>query len=77
MKTSLVTGHPFDYIVLTPETLYESCDLARICLSQFPREKERIVAVFPFTGEMEMRIRISDIQTEHDPLINVEHDQTA
>jgi hypothetical protein len=78
LKTSLVTGNPFDYISLTPESLPEACDIIRTRLSEFPREKDRIAIVFDISGKsMEMRIRISDIQTKQDPSINVAHDQTA
>lgn len=77
MKASLVTGDPFDYIALIPENLAEASELTRIRLSEFPREKERIAIVFDIYRPMEMRIRISEIQTEHDPAINVAHDQTA
>lgn len=77
MKASLVTGDPFDYIALIPENLAEGSDLIRICLSEFPRDKERITIRFPTLGTMEMRIRISDIETKHDSAINIAHDQTA
>ena len=74
MKVSLVTGDPYDYIAMVAESVPDCVSLSRIAASQFPREKERIELLHT-ANDMELRVRVSAIQTKHDPAINIAHDQ--
>lgn len=77
MKVTCTTGDPYDHITLVAETVAECAALVSVGMNQFVRDKDRVMLIVGgFNNDtVSLRVRVSAIQNEHDPKINVEHDR--